>query len=1449
MRSVLKIHKMLGHPSPGALAQYLQQAQCEAEWVTCARELKCSFCQERSRPKAVRIARVPSANSFNDQISIDVFYIQHRGDTRKVLTIQDDYSKYVVDVPIKHESAKSETKALEKYWLRPFGPPRELRLDSSGAHMSEAMAKWAQANGIKLRLIPKGGHHMLGALERDHQVRREQLGLYARIFPEDSLKKSLLITSAQRNRYRLVGGYSPATLALGYQPRDPGEGDNLNLAEMSAHEDVRSKANQDRRRRSVAAQAFLSANASRAVRATLLGRTRPERREYQTGEWVYYWRRDPGASITVKTHWKGPAMVCCAEPRVEQSPADDREVIVPTVYWLAHGSALMRCTAENLRPEFPEEEDQRIRDANEDPEDGHRAAVQRIRDTIENAQGPVRYHNMAGDNGEAPAAEARDYEDDVEMDGVDADVERLFEEVDRHEAQRQEEDRREQERVRNEMVAMDMLRQRGTAHAPPAVPTPVEERVPVTPMPGAEDDPDTAGNGNSGGAATSSREGISSRHDHLLHRAEDALRKRNNEELDNAEEESAAAKRLRYENRNIEDMMSGDEAMMVDDEIEFTEMELLLAEEDEVFMMKNANTLVWARLSDDEKVQFNAAKDEALRPWIENNAFEGVDKTMPEAGQLCPLRYLLKWKVKDGKKKANARVILQGFKHRDVLSGEIAKESPTLTRLGRMVIFMISAMKHWPLWLGDVKSAFLQSEDIRSEGVHLYGKPPVDMEQRLVRLQVMKPGQVLLMKKPAFGDVRAPKLWNNRITNSMKDKGWIQHALDPCLFMSYRKFQEGDDEHEAFEKDGEYYTIDGLAGLHVDDFLGCGEGVKWKKDVESQGRIKNVHNYQSRVQSLAAEFTFGSWSFAADHETQAMTYCGAEVWQDMRNHDVYISHETYIHKVKPITIDKERRATPQEPCNPKEVHQLRAGIGALAWPAHQTSPHLCASLSLMQASVGQARVENLLEYNKTLSFAKTNADVKLKMSGSMGKSMKEVRLGVYFDAAWAVRPNGDSQGGYLIFVIKSVDEESGKPTELNILDYGSKKLARKARSSLTAEVQAGSLGVDQLEWTKVFVTKIFKPLWSSTACETARWTGNSPVITDAKSLYDATRSPAAGLSLAEKRTSLELSAVVDRVSFFGGDWRWTSAFQQLADGLTKGRARQAFAEALRRGTHALRFSEECVAGKKLTSEKKKEMIDELDKKRADVEETHYAAEGSQPKKKQKKPSSWKSWGAPAINKAVAAASMFAQVEGSQDELQVSDEGGEDAFGWEIWMVTLLCLVVATWWWMRRSSTSSTTTTTQTEEITILPENYIQCGTKFEEQNRQLQEQLRAKETALQELQDKYDDKALENRNNVNVLNMYKRDRDDFRQQMNSWARKAREKEETIGHMQARMEQLEARNEVLEEQMLGRASRNGNPETVYCSPAGECYHFEGCQHARVGKAYRACTKCVCLYNVQ
>ena len=56
-------------------------------------------------------------------------------------------------------------------------------------------------------------------------------------------------------------------------------------------------------------------------------------------------------------------------------------------------------------------------------------------------------------------------------------------------------------------------------------------------------------------------------------------------------------------------------------------------------------------------------------------------------------------------------MILQGFKHKDVVTGEVIKESPTLSRLGRFTIFLILTMNNWKFFTADVKSAFLQADD------------------------------------------------------------------------------------------------------------------------------------------------------------------------------------------------------------------------------------------------------------------------------------------------------------------------------------------------------------------------------------------------------------------------------------------------------------------------------------------------------------------------------------------------------------------------------------------------------------------------------------------------------------------------------------------------------------------------------------------------------------------
>ena len=67
------------------------------------------------------------------------------------------------------------------------------------------------------------------------------------------------------------------------------------------------------------------------------------------GEWTYYWREKGGGHDDTGLdvyHWCGPAVVCAVEP-----PADLDRSLLDRCYWLIQGSALLRCTYQQIRPE------------------------------------------------------------------------------------------------------------------------------------------------------------------------------------------------------------------------------------------------------------------------------------------------------------------------------------------------------------------------------------------------------------------------------------------------------------------------------------------------------------------------------------------------------------------------------------------------------------------------------------------------------------------------------------------------------------------------------------------------------------------------------------------------------------------------------------------------------------------------------------------------------------------------------------------------------------------------------------------------------------------------------------------------------------------------------------------------------------------------------------------
>ena len=235
------------------------------------------------------------------------------------------------------------------------------------------------------------------------------------------------------------------------------------------------------------------------------------------------------------------------------------------------------------------------------------------------------------------------------------------------------------------------------------------------------------------------------------------------------------------------------------------------------------------------------------------------------------------------------------------------KNSPMLSRLGRSLIMQVCATRGWKLLVADVKSAFLQADDIREQGIRIFGRPTADMTAKLAGLMGLQRGQLLRMCKPAFGDVRAPLQWYKPANRAMNTALFVKHFLDPCIYMSFRPLRDGETDDFGYEVDGQRLALDGILGLHVDDFVGGGEGVTCEQDLTPEDKSGPPDTFKKRVRALNTRFRFGKLDFGMDQ-----VFCGIEVSQTIDHTRIKLSNEAYVHKVLPISMEKSRRAAPTE---------------------------------------------------------------------------------------------------------------------------------------------------------------------------------------------------------------------------------------------------------------------------------------------------------------------------------------------------------------------------------------------------------------------------------------------------------------------------------------------------------------------------------------------------------
>ncbi|CAK0898235.1 unnamed protein product, partial [Prorocentrum cordatum] len=261
---------------------------------------------------------------------------------------------------------------------------------------------------------------------------------------------------------------------------------------------------------------------------------------------------------------------------------------------------------------------------------------------------------------------------------------------------------------------------------------------------------------------------------------------------------------------------------------------------------------------------------------------------------------------------------------------------------------------------------------------------------------------------------------------------------------------------------------------------------------------------------------------------------------------IHLNMVDYAQALKNIDMPTQRRKDIEPTVTPNEATQLRAVLGQLMWLATQGVPLICAELPSLLAHTNTATINALLQANKLIQRAKIEAQKKLIME----KHLNPCTVG-HSDAAWDVRRDGPSQGGFLIFVT-DYSLMQNKEAPISLIAWAPAKLPRACRSSSAAEVQAASEAQEELEFCRLALGELLlgaTPLqqWA-TGC--AKIPG--ALVVDCRGVFDALdKSESSALGMKDKRSAPEALALERGMAATTTSLRWCHSGAQLCDCMTK----------------------------------------------------------------------------------------------------------------------------------------------------------------------------------------------------------------------------------------------------------------------------------------------------------
>ena len=365
------------------------------------------------------------------------------------------------------------------------------------------------------------------------------------------------------------------------------------------------------------------------------------------------------------------------------------------------------------------------------------------------------------------------------------------------------------------------------------------------------------------------------------------------------------------------------------------------------------------------------------------------------------------WVITKKGDELRARLTAKGFQELQ----DVPKESPTMHKHTLRIILAIAAANKWQISASDVKSAFLQGNEL--DRIVLV-KPP--KEAKLLK-------KLWRLKKCLYGLRDASKKWYEKVKNNLEKLGFKKSTYDSGLF--YLLNDKGE--------------LEGLIGIHVDDFIHC--GTEFFND--------------TILNKVLSAFKIGK------SETNSFMYTGFMLKQD--DNGINLDQEKYVEGVTIPKIEAKRLSQTTEKMTPEELTLIRQMTGAINWTVRATRPDLAFELIEASTKMQGGTIADLKAAKKTLTKMKDISRVRIADL----KDLKKAEIWVFTDASFGNLNEGvDSAQGYIMFLVNA-DTGDCAPIE-----WKANKIQRVTNSTLAAETMSLTTGIDAAIATRWFLKEV-----------------------------------------------------------------------------------------------------------------------------------------------------------------------------------------------------------------------------------------------------------------------------------------------------------------------------------------------------------------------------------------